>query len=679
MGVNDKDLEIIYALGDVDMDGEISLSEFARLMCPAAESGLSKFRNSFRNIQEVVAAFKRFDANCDGALSQQELVTGTKAAQLNLSAAEVKAIFTLADTNQDGEVNFIEFVSALFPVASDGLSKCRNKLKSLANVKDAFKKLDADGDGAISFQEFRNGMISITELSEGELKSVFALGDVDLDGQISFSEFARMIVSGADEKICQLKKVLGSAASVEAGFKKFDVNKDGKISRQELATGLKGSGIKFSDDEISIVFEIADLDGDNEITLAEFENLLGTAPSFGRVEDVKAAFYRFDANNDGSIDKDELKRMLTATGKNPSDQEVNTLFKKGDLDGDGKIDLQEFIQLMFPKSSEILGKLQKSFKSINDVKSAFRKYDTDGDGHISRTELRQVMQNFSEAEVDSVFALGNMDQSGCIDYQEFITMMFASASSTIKKLSAQFRSVTDVKAAFKRIDINNDGQISREELRTGMKLTNEDLDLVFAIGDLDGDGEINIGEFIRVMSPSAAAALSRFRNSFSQIEDVISAFRLMDLNCDGALTKEELVNGMNSFGKQFTGEEVSSVFAMADINSDGEINYSEFVSMMFPSASSALAKFRRNHASVKNAKETFDSYDIDGDEEISYDELVTGMGGEYSANEISAIFAMGDTDQDGKINFLEFAKVMIPAANETLSKFWKCFSSISSA
>merc|ERR1719378_423977 len=152
----------------------------------------------------------------------------------------------------------------------------------------------------------------------------------------------------------------------------------------------------------------------------------------------------------------------------------------------------------------------------------------------------------------------------------------------------------------------------------------------------------------------------------------------MDLNCDGALTKEELINGMNSFGKQFTAEEVNSVFAMADINSDGEINYSEFVSMMFPSASSALAKFRRNHASVKNAKESFDSYDIDGDEEISYDELVTGMGGEYSANEISAIFAMGDTDQDGKINFLEFAKVMIPAANETLSKFWKSFSSISS-
>ena len=171
MKVSDQELDIIFALGDVDLDGEISLSEFVRLMCPAAGSGLSKFRNSFRNIQEVVSAFKRFDTNSDGALSQQELVNGIKAAQLNMSAAEVKAIFVLADVNQDGEVNFVEFVSALFPVASDGLTKLRSSLNTLANVKASFKKLDADGDGAISFNEFKNGMLSTAKLTEGEMKA----------------------------------------------------------------------------------------------------------------------------------------------------------------------------------------------------------------------------------------------------------------------------------------------------------------------------------------------------------------------------------------------------------------------------------------------------------------------------------------------------------------------------
>jgi len=678
MRLSDQEVEIVFALGDIDQDGEISLSEFVRLMCPAAESGLNRFRNSFRNIQEVIAAFKRFDENCDGSLSQQELVAGTKSLGLNLTSAEVKAIFTLADVNQDGEVNYTEFVSALYPVASDGVAKLRNSLKDVGCVRQAFKKFDADGDGEISIQELKNGAASIGKFSDGELSAIFALGDVDNDGKISFPEFARIVLPSADEKISQLKKSIGSANEVSAAFKKFDVNNDGKISSQELQNGLKSTGLNFNSQEVDVIFAVADLDGDGEISLAEFEHLLGTAVSFGRVEDVKAAFFRFDKDNDGSIDRTELKSMLAATGKNPTDAEVETLFKKGDIDGDGKIDLQEFIKLMFPLSTETLSKLQKSFKSLDDIKAAFRKYDTDGDGHIVRLELRQVMSKFSEVEVDAVFALGDMDKSGGIDYQEFISLMVPNAANTVKKLASQFKSVADIKSAFKRLDINKDGQISRDELKNGMKLSDSDLDIVFALGDLDGDGEISVGEFIRVMSPLTATALARFRNTFTAIEDVVSAFRVIDSNNDGSLSKQELTAGMNSFGKMFTTEEIDSVFALADVNTDGEICYDEFVSMMFPAASTALAKFRRSHKTLKNAKDAFDRYDIDGDGEITYDELVTGMGGEYTANEINAIFAMGDVDQDGKISFLEFSKIMLPACQDALNKFWKCFKTVSS-
>merc|ERR1712130_309228 len=261
-------------------------------------------------------------------------------------------------------------------------------------------------------------------------------------------------------------------------------------------------------------------------------------------------------------------------------------------------------------------------------------------------------------------AIGDMDKSGGIDYQEFVSMMVPNSVVTIKKLSANFRSVSDIKAAFKRFDADGDGQITRNEMKNGMRCSDSELDVIYALGDLDGDGEISVGEFIRVMSPSTAAALQRFRNTFACIEDVISAFRVIDSNNDGALNKQELANGMNSFGKEFVASEIESVFSLADVNSDGEICYDEFVAMMFPAAASALAKFRKNHRTLKNAKHAFDSYDIDGDGEITYEELVGGMGGEYSANEISAIFAMGDTDQDGKISFLEF------------SKFWKCFRNV---
>merc|ERR1719412_435589 len=239
--LSDQEVEVVFALGDIDQDNEISLSEFVRLMCPAAESGLNKFRNCFRNIQELIGAFKRFDENCDGSLSPQELVSGAKSVGLNLTSSEVKAIFTLADTNNDGEVNYTEFISALYPVASDGLAKLRNALKDLSCIRQAFKRFDADGDGEIS--------------------AVCAMGDVDNDGKISFSEFAKLIIPSANDKISLLKKKMGSANDVAAAFKKFDVNNDGKISNQELENGLKSTGLKFTSQEVGVIFAVADLDG----------------------------------------------------------------------------------------------------------------------------------------------------------------------------------------------------------------------------------------------------------------------------------------------------------------------------------------------------------------------------------------------------------------------------------
>merc|ERR1712127_475651 len=132
-----------------------------------------------------------------------------------------------------------------------------------------------------------------------------------------------MVLPSTDEKISVLKKTLGSANEICAAFKKFDANKDGAICAQELKNGLKSTGLKFTDQEVDVIFAVADLDGDGEITEQEFDNLMGTAVSFGRVEDVKAAFFRFDKNGDGAIDRNELKQMLQATGKTTSDQEVD--------------------------------------------------------------------------------------------------------------------------------------------------------------------------------------------------------------------------------------------------------------------------------------------------------------------------------------------------------------------
>merc|ERR1719270_1866268 len=384
---------------------------------------------------------------------------------------------------------------------------------------------------------------------------------------------------------------------------------------------------------------MADIDGDGEISLVEFSALLGagaaTAPAaaapsggslqFRSIDELKNAFKRFDLNSDGHLDRNEFRQLVMSSGSG-SDSEIDTLFKKGDIDNDGKIDYQELIKLMFPQSAQTLQKLQQTFRSLNDVKAAFKRYDADGDGHITKTELQQVMNGFSATEVDSVFALGDKDQSGGIDYQEFISLMFPNAPATIAKLALSFRSVSNIKESFKKFDANGDGAISRSELRNAMKLSDADLDIVFALGDVDGDGEISMGEFVLIMSPLAKNAVNRFRNCFKDIHELITAFSQIDANGDGSISQQELSAGMRNMRMSFSNEETNAIFAAADINQDGEIAYTEFVCLMIPTAGNALAKFRKAFGSAASAKNAFNKFDVNGDAEISYQELKNGVG-----------------------------------------------------
>merc|ERR1740128_173602 len=164
------------------------------------------------------------------------------------------------------------------------------------------------------------------------------------------------------------------------------------------------------------------------------------------------------------------------------DGQIDTLFKKADIDGDGKVDYQELIKCLFPASAQALQKLQNTFRNLNEVKAAFKRYDADGDGHVSKQELQQVMSGFSAAEVEAIFALGDKDQSGGIDVQEFISLMMPNAPAVIAKLSLSFRSIQNIKESFKKFDANGDGQISMAELRSGMKISDSELDIVFALG-----------------------------------------------------------------------------------------------------------------------------------------------------------------------------------------------------
>ena len=65
--------------------------------------------------------------------------------------------------------------------------------------------------------------------------------------------------------------------------------------------------------------------------------------------------------------------------------------------------------------------------------------------------------------------------------------------------------MSDVKAAFKKIDRDNDGLLSKQEMMqsSGNMFDKEEVDAIFALGDINGDGELDMGEFISIMFPSS--------------------------------------------------------------------------------------------------------------------------------------------------------------------------------
>merc|ERR1711988_1857567 len=88
------------------------------------------------------------------------------------------------------------------------------------------------------------------------------------------------------------------------------------------------------------------------------------------------------------------------------------------------------------------------------------------------------------------------DGSGTIDFAEFLSLM----SKKMKDADSE----EELMEAFKVFDKDGNGFISAVELRhvmtnLGEKLTDEEVDEMIREADVDGDGQINYEEFVKVM------------------------------------------------------------------------------------------------------------------------------------------------------------------------------------
>ena len=106
--------------------------------------------------------------------------------------------------------------------------------------------------------------------------------------------------------------------------------------------------------------------------------------------------------------------------------------------------------------SQLLGKQERE-----ELARVFKKLDKNSDGQLSKEEVKEGYsvhfgRLISDEEIDRMFDAVDTDQSGYIDYTEFVV-----ASANEKALLTNER----LHAAFKMFDKDGGGSISTEEIR----------------------------------------------------------------------------------------------------------------------------------------------------------------------------------------------------------------------
>nr|GMD80911.1 calmodulin-like protein 8 [Ipomoea batatas] len=137
---------------------------------------------------------------------------------------------------------------------------------------------------------------------------------------------------------------------------------------------------------------------------------------------------------------------------------------------------------------------------IMEFQEAFSLFDKDGDGSITVEELATVIrsldQNPTEEELQEMMNDVDTGNNGAIEFKEFL--------NALSKRMEDTYSEEELKEAFKVFDKDQNGYISANELRNvmislGEKLTEEEADQMIREADLDGDGQVNYDDFVKMM------------------------------------------------------------------------------------------------------------------------------------------------------------------------------------
>ncbi|KAL0440780.1 UNVERIFIED_CONTAM: Calcium-dependent protein kinase [Sesamum radiatum] len=147
------------------------------------------------------------------------------------------------------------------------------------------------------------------------------------------------------------------------------------------------------------------------------------------------------------------------------------------------------------------------------------------------------------------------------------------------RVIAEHLSVEEVEVIrdmFALMDTDNDGKVTYEELKAGLRkvgsqLAEPEIKLLMDVADVDGNGVLDYGEFVAV-----TIHLQRMEND----EHFRRAFMFFDKDGSGYIELDELREALADESGETDLDVLNDIMREVDTDKDGQISYDEFVAMM---------------------------------------------------------------------------------------------------
>ncbi|KAK1388585.1 Calcium-dependent protein kinase 29 [Heracleum sosnowskyi] len=159
-----------------------SMNKLKRLALKVIAENVSE-----EEIKGLKQMFNNMDTDRSGTITYDKLKTGLSKLGSKLNEAEIQQLMEAADVDNNGFIDYIEFITATMH---------RHILDKDENLYKAFMYFDKDHSGFITRDELRHAMTEYGIGDEASIDEVLDDVDTDKDGKINYEEFVTMMRKG---------------------------------------------------------------------------------------------------------------------------------------------------------------------------------------------------------------------------------------------------------------------------------------------------------------------------------------------------------------------------------------------------------------------------------------------------------------------------------------------------